>query len=279
MIDDLKRRIARLGNRPLRNQIYAAKEFIRAQPRPCLVYQMSKVGSTSVYESLRNAGASPLHVHSIAGFHGYSTSDYLRDHGVAPTIDFYVGKLLYPYLRWTSHRVKVISLVRDPIARYLSMLFHWNEHSAGSSDVVTSDVEESRCALREKLSRPSTLEEGMFTWFDREIKTTLHVDVMNEPFDRELGAGVFKGPRADVLVVKLECLSDLLSTVVSDFVGAPLEEVQANVGRRRARGDDYEHVKRTLQLPEDVVHRIYDHHWVRHFYSDAEISTLKRKWT
>jgi hypothetical protein len=278
-MDGIKKRISNLDNPKLQNQIYAAKEFIRALPRPLLVYQMSKVGSTSVYKSLRNAGLAPLHVHKIAGYRQYSTSEYVRDHGVAPTIDFYVGKLLYPYLRWTFHSIKVISLVRDPVARYLSMLYHWNEHSAGASSVVSSDHQQTEQSLVEHLSQPSTFEEGMFKWFDREIKTVLEVDVMREPFDKERGAGQFSGPRADVLVLKLERLSDLLPTVVSDFVGTPVQEVQANVGYRRSSGDQYERMKRSLHLPKSVVHRIYSHNWVQHFYTSEEIAALKARWT
>jgi hypothetical protein len=130
----------------------------------------------------------------------------------------------------------------------------------------------------EHLSQPSTFEEGMFKWFDREIKAVLNVDVMRKPFDKERGAGQFSGPRADVLVLKLERLSDLLPTVVSDFVGAPLREVQANVGHRRSSGDQYEYMKKSLQLPESVVRRIYNHDWVQHFYTSEEISALKTRW-
>ena len=279
MIEAIKREIASLENQKLRNQIYAFKEFMRAQPRPILVYQMAKVGSTSVYESLRKAGCFPLHVHQIAGSRGYNTSDYVEDHGVTPTIDFYVGKLLDRYLQWTSHRIKAISLVRDPVSRYVSMLYHWNEHTSGASEVVSSDVEQTRQAIIQHFSQPATFEEGMYKWFDREMKVVLEVDVMDEPFNRQLGAGRFHGPRAEVLVLKLERLSDLLPTVVSDFVGAPLHEVRTNVGNRRASGNEYERIKRTLKLPKATCDRIYNHRWVRHFYTNSEIEAMKAKWT
>jgi hypothetical protein len=159
------------------------------------------------------------------------------------------------------------------------MLHHWSHHSAESSAITFSNVDETQQAIVEWLARPETLEEGMFTWFDREIKSTLNVDVMSGSFDPYEGYGVCQGTRATVLVVKLERLSGLLPTVVSKFVGTSLEDTRANVGRDRGRRDSYAQVKRSLQLPASVCTRIYNHDWVRHFYTKEEISAFKSKWT
>jgi hypothetical protein len=32
-------------------------------------------------------------------------------------------------------------------------------------------------------------------------------------------------------------------------------------------------------LPKSVVHRIYSHDWVQHFYTSEEIAALKARWT
>lgn len=82
-----------------------------------------------------------------------------------------------------------------------------------------------------------------------------------------------------MLVVKLERLSELLSTVVSDFLGSPLQNVRANIGRQKDTGNIYAEVKRTLQLPQSVCEEIYGHDWVRHFYTEEEIETFERRWS
>lgn len=270
-----KARIARLHNRSLRNQIYAVKEMVLAQPRPILVYQMAKVGSMSVYRALRAAGLRPLHVHSIVD---HITPDIRALHtSVGEPIGTYVlvGRLLSPYLRWTRHRIRVISLVRDPVARYVSKLYQMPDLyefvHAGAVDVAR--------IIAERLEHTEELDEEVFTWFDREIKRRLAVDVMAKPFDRERGFGTYRGPRADVLVIKMEKLSELLPTVVSDFVGAPLRPVRANVGKEKAGGDDYMRVLAAIKLPDRVASRIYDDGWVRHFYTAQERSAFKAKWT
>jgi hypothetical protein len=159
------------------------------------------------------------------------------------------------------------------------MLYHWENHTSELSDVISSDLAATEKAIAELLSRPSTLEKGMFTWFDQEIKATLGVDVMAESFDRERGYGLYHGPRAAVLVLKLEHLADLLSTVVSEFVGVSLSETRANVRRQEKRGEEYVRLKKALCLPEHVCDRIYSHAWVRHFYGEEEIAAFRARWT
>lgn len=265
-----------LENERLRNAVYATKEVIRAHPAPILIYQMGKVGSTTVYRSLRSAGLYPLHVHRIidrmpeggAGWH--ARPDYV------PDIDVYVGRILAPYLRWSRSRVRVITLVRDPVARYLSKVFHRPEMY---DDLVASERDETVRRLRDHLGKPETLDDGMFRWFDEEIRARLGVDVMTAPFDRQAGYSVLHGERADILVLKLEKLSELLPTAVSEFVGRPLREERANVGERKESADAYRAVRRSFSLPEPVLDRIYDHEWMRHFYTEGERERFRSRWS
>ena len=268
-------------NKEHQNQLYAFKEFLRALPRPILIYQMAKVGSTSVYRSLRTAGFYPLHVHYVteeSRRHGFES--YLR-RGESPPIHLYVSRMLRPYLRYTSHRLKVISLVRDPVARYVSRQYQTADYLSDActddSDVVTGNVERTRQNIREQLAGPDAMD-YTFGWFDRQIEAVLDVDVMAEPFDKERGFGLYEGPRADVLVLKLERLSDLLPTVVSDLVGRELQVTQANVRRRTKSGEEYARVKRELSLPAETIDRIYGHEWVRHFYTRDEIEAFRSRW-
>ena len=263
----------RPSNAQIQAKVHAAASFIRSQPRPILVYQMAKVGSTSVCRALKAAGFHPLHVHFLTREYHRSVTDMYSDVGIKPT-HYYLERLLRPYLTWTNHRLKVISLVRDPIARYVSGAFQWPM----SRELGSDRAEEMSRMLAERLSRPEALEYE-FTWFDRELKTTLDVDVLGNPFRRDEGYGLYDGPRAQVLVVKLERLSELLPTVVSDFVGAPLQNVRANVRRQKGKGDLYAEVKRTFQVPAPVCEAVYSHDWVHHFYTEAEIATFTRRWS
>lgn len=268
----LKRILRRPGNENLQVNLNAAVRFVRAQPSPILLYQMAKVGSTSVCRSLEEAGHHPLHVHCLTAKNQRAMALRYQHIKLKPT-HYYVQRLVRPYLTWTPHRIQVISLVRDPIARYLGGLFQWPI----CRDIVADDVATMRGKIADRLSQSEVLRNG-FSWFDQELKQTLGVDVFAEPFDRKNGYRMYRSPRADVLVLKLERLSELLPTIVSDFIGTPLRSVQANVGRQKRNGVRYAEMKQTLQLPASVCEAIYDHEQIRHFYAEAEIEAFTERW-
>lgn len=163
-------------NESLQRKVYWTFDFIRSLPRPILVYQMAKVGSTSVCRSLREAGYNPLHIHSLTRDGKYHNGQ------VEPPKHYYTENLLRLYLKCTNHRLKVIFLVRDPIARRVSARFQWPI----CREYVFDSVEETRRGLVEHFSRPGGLEYE-FRWFDREVKEMLSVDVMEEKFNRTDG--------------------------------------------------------------------------------------------
>lgn len=271
---NLKKILAQTENKKLRNQVYAMKDFLRSLPHPILVYQMGKVGSTSVYKSLKQAQLPALHVHKIAPPSEYSYEFY-KESGKPPDIDLFVGQLLYPYLKYTWASVKVISMIREPVARYLSKLYH----DTDMYSMISDDVHTTLHSIREHLEKPETFEEGMFKWFDREIDRNFNVDILSTPFDKESGYTFYRSKRSEILLVKVEYLADIIPTVVSNFVGADLVNVKTNVGSEKKSGDEYKQVKDSFYLPDSTLERIYNHKWVRHFYTQEEIDNFKDRWS
>ncbi|WP_158705104.1 putative capsular polysaccharide synthesis family protein [Salinibacter altiplanensis] len=187
-------------------------------------------------------------------------------------LHFYVGRLLRWYLELTSHRIKVITLVRDPVARYISAQFQTLDHEPIPQDDPDAAVRQ----LQDTVRRGRKVR---FDWFEREMKTLLGVNPLAEPFDREVGYSLLNAPRADILVLKLECLSDLIPGVVSSFVGKELSVVQANRGNKKDYADYYQEVLKRLQLTEETCREVYSHEHVTHFYTSGEIDQFVQKWT
>ncbi|MCS3668072.1 hypothetical protein GGP77_002315 [Salinibacter ruber] len=188
-------------------------------------------------------------------------------------LHFYIGRLLRYYLMVTSHRLKIITLVRDPIARFISAQFQTLDHEP----IPPADAGAAVRQLRETIrSDPETV---LFRWFKREMEPLLGVNPIDEPFDREEGYGVIEAPRADVLVLKLERLSELIPTVVSSFVGKELSVVRANEGQEKDYADYYNEVLGQFHLSEETCRRIYGHEHVKNFYTTDEIKDFTEKWT
>jgi hypothetical protein len=248
-----------------------AANTIRAQlPDPVLVYQMGKVGSSTVSASLRHAGISNVHVHFI-GDHWPQAAQYHRERGDELPQNLYRGWLLRYWLRVKRRQVKVITLVRDPVARKISSAFQLRRYNPNLS---VDDASAAKRWLRENIDFDESLPYES-VWFDREINAVFDIDVYDHPFDPEKGYTRIQTSRADVLVLRLEDLDDLIPSVVSDFVGSQLAVERTNT----RSNDTYRTIKQTFTLPPSTLERIYSQRMVRHFYSDREIDAFIDSWS
>jgi hypothetical protein len=167
--------------------------------------------------------------------------------------------------------VKVIALVRDPVARKISAAFQLRRYNP---DLSVDDPAAAKRWLHENIDFDESPPYES-AWFDREIKAVFDIDVYEHPFDPEKGYTRIRTSRADVLVLRLEDLDDLIPSVVSDFVDAPLA-----VERTNTRSDDtYQTIKRTFTLPRSALEDIYSQRMVQHFYADHEIEAFIDSWS
>ena len=241
---------------------------------PVLVYQMGKVGSSSVYEGLKAAGLvrRSLHVHFL--------SDDLADHianqvnaGIdPPPYHFHVSGVVHRHLATTPRpRCKVISLVRDPVAFEISNLFE-NPHIGG--DRARQDPS---AFLEEELSKA-----GAFSyvndWFDRELKAVFGVDVFGRPFPHAAGYDTYQSEHADVLLIRLEDLSRCGHGAIAEFLGlpTPLPLPRAN---SRGKSRRYSRARDSITLDQETCDRIYSERLPFHFYSADERAAFSTRWT
>lgn len=256
----------------IRHPLLALSELIRAQSHPILVYQMSKVGSTSVCAALKGAGFRPLHVHYLGPMWEQVWEKY-RNSPVTPPLHLSVERLLRPYLRWTSHRLKVVTLFRDPIDRHISSAFQTYDRDGFEVNEAGSTIDRLRDDILAGLGLDYCSE-----WFDRELRSVFKVDVLAAEFDKESGYSIVRGPRADILTLKLETLDRNWSTLAG-FVGRPIEPNRMNVRSGQREAEIYREVRRRLRLPRRSVEKYYDHQWMRHFYTGQEIAALCQRWS
>lgn len=261
----------------------------RHQGRPLVVYQMGKVGSTSVYRALQAAApeCSVYHVHTLvaeqiaSAQRAYARSYHLR--GVVPhhlmasrhlRSDLERGQ---PRGRW-----KVLTLVRDPIARNVSSFFqdlqlrHPDFPYAGR--LASGDTERLAADLVELFLSRHDHDEPL-RWCDRELRGVLGVDVYAAPFPHDRGWACCEGPLAEVLVIRLEDLDAALDPALGTFLGSGgLTLPKANVATDKSYGDLYRAFRRQLRLPEGYIERMYGSRFARHFYSPAERETFASRW-
>ena len=118
----MKRLIKSVLPEPVVGTIKAANTLRSQLPNPVLVYQMGKVGSSTVSASLRSAGIKNLHVHFIGEHWSKAIQHHRTGENTLPQ-HLYLGRVLRYWLNVTTRPIKVITLVRDPVARKISSVF------------------------------------------------------------------------------------------------------------------------------------------------------------
>lgn len=235
---------------------------LNVYPNAIIVYQAKKVGSCTIHRALKREQIPSVHVH------------YLTKHRGVPAID---GGLEYLRKRIKEDGVKIISLVREPIARGLSYFmqgFTWDFVSPDRC--LSPDIEAEACRWVSDL-----LEENEeFEWFDREIKELTGIDVYQYPFDREQGYAWIKEGKTEILLLKTETLRQNVDKV-GEFVGCPgIELVDQNVGSDKAYKYIYQQLKNNFKVRADAVQKQYENNVkYSHFYSQEETKVFLEKWS
>jgi hypothetical protein len=155
---------------------------------PVLVYQMGKVGSKSVTDSLQNKGVAPVyHVHQLHPPHLRTLNRRRRERG-DPERDHRIELYLHRTLIEPERRSKYVSLVRDPVSRNVSAFFqNLQVHLASSPFDETPPLQELIDYFVETYDHDVPL-----TWFQKEVHPVLGIDVFSSSFPKRKGYQVYQ---------------------------------------------------------------------------------------
>lgn len=258
-----------------------------------LIHQMGKVGSTSISASLKamglrdqmavfqthflsEQGRAFLHDLAIEGYGGWEQlpEKARQDHIRADLLGDHVRQM-----RQDGKRVRVITLVRDPVATNVSGFFHKNEWWPSSLREICQD-ESPAClnALRERFMS-SYPHDVPLDWFDMEMLPVFGIDVFATPFPKEQGYDIYRNEFADVLLIKLEKLDDCGEAALEELLNlGHVEFIRANTASDKWYSPLYSQFKRSLNLPDSYLDQMYDSKFTRQFYTDVEIQAFRSKW-
>jgi hypothetical protein len=260
------------------------------QNQPIVVYQMGKVGSSSIVASLKalKLDRPVYHVHSLApaGIENGKRM-YKRIFRNAQGTDFRRAGHLFAseYLRKRmaglrrGERWKIVSLVRDPVAINVSGFFQIVDHyvprfseryNAGSANIDD--------AIRAFLAEFD--HEEVLTWFDVELKSTLGLDVFSQPFPKSEGYGIYRAEHAEALILRLEDINRCASEAFERFLDLEEFHLQTvNVAEGKSYEAAYREFKKRIKLPNCYLEKIYGSRYAKHFYTDEEITAFRARWS
>ncbi len=244
-----------------------------------LLHQMGKVGSSSVRDTLRSMdGVCVFQTHwcnerNLAHRAGIVHEDRRISNRYGDRDHF--GAMLHHRVIEPRGASKVITMVRDPIARNVSSYFqHLDEIWGVRKAHERIELDELLRGFHEVFEHDEPL-----TWFDTEIRDLFDIDVFASAFDRERRWSVLEADPWSVLVMRADLPDDGKQQAMQELLGCPVPVLsRSNVGEDKGYASVYTAFKDRLELPSAYLDRFYDAPVTRHFFTDEEIDRLRRRW-
>jgi len=218
------------------------------------VFQMGKVGSHSIAAGLEVAavGRKVIQLHWMADFHMSF-----------PGLRIPYRQLL---LRERATPLQVLSGAREIVSWALASLFQYFASEIATPAQVRELVE---------VRFWDTCQAGL-TWFDHQYFCGL--DVYATPFPHAEGAVRIAHPRLDLMIYRQEDMPRL-APALADFLAIPGFALgHANVGEEKQYAGLYREFILDFRLPGNLLARLYDAPYMRHFYSDDEREAAYLRW-
>jgi hypothetical protein len=243
-----------------------------------LVYTMGKVGSSTIYTTIETElkVANVFHVHPLS--RKWLETKALSIGENHPFVK--QAKQIQKLKSTPGKRFKIISIVRDPIAKKVSGFFQ-NPHLYGltQQDLLTIDPHEAcNLILNNKITFYDTVE-----WFDQEFAEFTGIDIYQQSFDHSRKQLVVSDDNnIDILILRLEDFKDQQTILLNleKFIGLPIQRItNANVTQEKPEAMLNKQVVNLINFPDDFVNDIYASKYCQHFYTPMEINQFKLKWT
>lgn len=232
-----------------------------------LVLTPRKVGTTSVAESLIKAS-----VHSIQ-------TDRLMPGDWSTEKAFNKDEWLH-FLN-SEKRIRVISLIRDPISRAISDYFYGlcMEGYSRNYLVIKQNIYQGINAFMEAEIKVGDYG-SVFEWFNQEIGGAFGINIYQHSFDKEKGYTIIRKNNIELLLIKMEKLNDC-QEVVGRFAGVEgFKLIRENEGSEKPYKFAYDELKKTVEVPKHIIDFYYENNKAMdHFYTTNEKNIFRKKWT
>ncbi len=274
------------------------REYAACESGPVLLLQMGKVGSKSVKAGLEALDLPrPIyHSHFLSKTRTSETEIRRREFFRTQRHAYLMRPWLNQFVRRTfderdDGRVwKIITLTREPIARNISAFFENLDVNARDTEgefeisshyyriepmiVTVHDVDKLAKLFFERATHDSPVK-----FFDREIKEIFDIDVLAEGFPVDKGYEIYRTPRAELLVLRLEDLERCAGDAFREFLDIDdFQLTNRNIGAKKVYAPLYDAFRREAVIGADYADVLYESEFMRTFYSNEEVRAARARW-
>lgn len=221
---------------------------------PVFVYQMGKVASSSIFDSLTK---------QYPGTTGHA-------HHIGP--DNWHSEELYNWAK-EGNQLKIISPIREPIGRNISAFFQSLDDYTGIR-FKKSNLEIDQLIdifLNEyKHDRP-------LTWFDDNIKKHFGIDVYaSDPPGN--GIATYTSGNISLLILRVTLDDAIKEKAIRAFLSFPSFTLNnRNIGTDKEYKKVYKEFVNSIRLPDSYLLKMKESKYFSHFYTDNEMDEITSK--
>lgn len=240
-----------------------------------VVHTIGKVGSSSVYRSLSDQ--TPFrcyHTHFLRKEKIEQVSKKLE--GAGKTLGGHVkdGVDVLRLMETKPARIKVVSLIRDPLAREVSAFFE-NLSLFGIDPENLPPVDKAVEVFIERYPHDS-----LDRWVAEEFNRPFDVNLLAYPFPRRAGFSIFESNRYDFLFLKTEMPDARKAAVLRLFLNLNSDFAlkRENVTGDKDLAGYYGEFKSRIGAKLERLRRVYDGLYCRYFYEEDEVRGFEARW-
>lgn len=251
------------------------KDLLSINSESVIVYQMGKVGSSSIEKALHERGVHVIHMHKI------SNSDvFFYDPSIVGATKKIRIKVMQIFVSAIigMKKCKVITIVRDPMDRTISQMFHHIDILIYAHTKKDSRAELTPYQLFSEIFHSDIMIDYTNKWMEKEFNRSMCVDFSEGEFDKELGYGRLLGKKKDILVVRFESIQGL-EKVIGDFVGLSCFYLsKANRGSHKWYADLYKNFYSEFKVDSFIFELMYNNSYCDKYYSSSDIVDRRNRW-
>lgn len=240
-----------------------------------LIYQMGKVGSSTLEKSISKLGINVRHIHSFGNTSNYNFNKESKLKGIKKIIMKNIYKLTF---RMRRKNIRIITLMRDPVSRNISTLFQELPAMLYKHEKNNNRREQKLDIMLDEFLEEYVDGNIPLKWFDEELKYFMGIDLFNYPFDKERGSLYIKEGKIELLVLTAEKLNYNKDIIVEFINNESFEFINTNISSEKW----YSEINKNFKDNHKINFRKYEHFYnsktVNYFYSKEDILNFKNKW-
>lgn len=238
-----------------------------------LVYSIGKVGSSSIYETIRKQVAdNAFHVHYLninniikqKKYYKNSRANYIP-------LTILQSDILQKSLSKFGGKINIITLIREPISRELSSIFqdllifedpYFYKRTSNLNNIIKVQMSK----LEKKLPEEN--------WFESELEQVFGVQLYKLNFDYNKRYIIYNKQKISFLLLRMEDLNEIGEKAFFEAFGEKVKMIRKNDSRNKYYHDRYISTKKTLSIEKNILDNIVNSAYYKKFYSDFITKTF-----